>query len=439
MIKRRRGKEKTNSLGNKKNQERTLLVGIRHPRESLLESKESLFELERLVRTAGGLVVAVTYQEVKKIHPATYIGQGKLEEISQLVTEYEIQTVIFDEELSAGQNRNLEEKLKCKVIDRTGLILDIFAQRAKTKEGKLQVELAQCMYIMPRLVGQWGHFSRLGGGIGTRGPGETQLEVDRRRLRERIHRLKEKLAHVEEYRDLQRHKREQVPVPTIAMVGYTNAGKSTLMNSLTEAGVMVEDKLFATLDPTVRRLRLPSGRQVLLSDTVGFIRKLPHQLVKAFQATFEEVRAADVLLHIVDMSSPTWQQQKEVVEKVLAELGLDSKPRLEVLNKVDLLGNGASNGGGIKISARDGTGVKHLLDQIEAKLREGRAKVYLKIPYHLSGCLDWLHQVAEIHWRNFKKDGIYLQVSLTPENANRLKNKHQIKIGAKHCFAPTDG
>jgi GTP-binding protein HflX len=316
------------------------------------------------------------------------------------------------------------------------LILDIFAQRAKTKEGKLQVELAQCMYVMPRLVGQWGHFSRLGGGIGTRGPGETQLEVDRRRLRERIHHLKEKLIHVQEYRDLHRHKRQGVPVPTIAMVGYTNAGKSTLMNSLTEAGVVVEDKLFATLDPTVRRLRLPSGRQVLLSDTVGFIRKLPHQLVKAFKATFEEVRAADVLLHVVDMSSPTWQQQKAVVEKVLEELGLHSKPRLEVLNKVDLIGNGAACFNGLRISAREGIGVDHLLDQIETKLREGCAKVYLKIPYQASQCLDWLHQVAEIHRRDFKKDGIYLQVSLSPENADRIRD-HQIKVRAKHSLAPT--
>ncbi|HEX5035394.1 MAG TPA: GTPase HflX [bacterium] len=346
------------------------MVGIRHPRQSTLDARESLFELERLVHTAGALVISTTQQELKKIEPSTFIGKGKLEEISDLVRETQADTVVFDEDLTPGQNRNLEEKLRCKVVDRTGLILDIFAQHARTKEGKLQVELAQCMYLMPRLVGQWAHFGRLGGGIGTRGPGETQLEVDRRRIRERISRIKGQLERVEVSRQLHRQKRAGVPIPTVAMVGYTNAGKSTLMNYLTHAGVLVEDKLFATLDPMVRRLSLPSGREVLLSDTVGFIRKLPHQLVDAFKATFEEVRGADLLLHVIDVSYPTWPQQKECVEAVLRELGLHHKPTIEVYNKIDLLGASAANGHGARISARSGKGVPELLQQIEDRLHE---------------------------------------------------------------------
>ncbi|MFO1462266.1 MAG: GTPase HflX [bacterium] len=408
--------------------ERAILVGIRHPRQSSLDARESLFELERLTHTAGAVVVATTQQEIKKIEPATYVGKGKLEEISGLVASHGADTVVFDEDLSPGQNRNLEETLRCKVVDRTGLILDIFAQHAKSKEGKLQVELAQCLYFLPRLVGQWAHFGRLGGGIGTRGPGETQLEVDRRRVRERISRIKQQLQRVESSRHLHRRQREGVPIPTVAMVGYTNAGKSTLMNQLTQAGVLVEDKLFATLDPTVRRLKLPSGRQVLLSDTVGFIRKLPHALVEAFKATFEEVRAADLLLHVIDSSYPTWQQQKEVVEGVLRELGLQEKPTIEVYNKIDLLGASAANGHGARISARTGQGVEELLSQIEDRLHEGFRTYRVQVPYERCDCLEWLYRVGEVEGRQDAESGVLMRVVLSPEDVGRLRKERGIRL-----------
>lgn len=413
---------------NKRPVERAILVGIRHPRQSTLDARESLFELERLVHTAGALVISITQQELKKIEPSTFIGKGKLEEIAEMVRETQADTVVFDEDLSPGQNRNLEEKLRCKVVDRTGLILDIFAQHAHSKEGKLQVELAQCMYLMPRLVGQWAHFGRLGGGIGTRGPGETQLEVDRRRIRERISRIKSQLEKVEVSRQLHRQKRAGVPIPTVAMVGYTNAGKSTLMNYLTNAGVLIEDKLFATLDPKVSRLSLPSGREVLLSDTVGFIRKLPHQLVDAFKATFEEVRGADLLLHVIDVSYPTWPQQKECVEAVLRELGLDHKPTIEVYNKIDLLGASAANGHGARISARSGKGVPELLQRIEERLHENFKTVQVKVPYQLGDRLDWLYRVGEVHDRKDGEDGVWMQVALSPDDVGRLRKERAIRM-----------
>jgi len=417
-------------LVNKLPAERAILVGIRHPRQSNLDARESLFELERLVHTAGAAVIATTQQDIKKIEPATYIGKGKLTELADAVAQYHADTVVFDEDLTPGQNRNLEAAFRCKVVDRTGLILDIFAQHAKSKEGKLQVELAQCIYLMPRLVGQWEHFGRLGGGIGTRGPGETQLEVDRRRIRERLSRIRNQLVRVESSRHLHRRKREGIPIPTVAMVGYTNAGKSTLMNQLTKAGVLVEDKLFATLDPTVRRLDLPSGGQVLLSDTVVFIRKLPHQLVQAFKATFEEVRAADLLLHVIDASYPTWQQQKAIVESVLAELELSDKPILEVYNKIDLLGASAANGHGTRISARTGQGVSELLNRIEESLHEDFKTFQLKIPYARGDRLEWLYRVGEVHRRQDDEDGVWMQVALSPDDVSRLRKDRSIRMKA---------
>jgi len=408
--------------------ENAILIGIRHPRQSSLDAQESLFELERLASTAGATALETLTQEVKKVDSATYIGKGKVQEIAERVKALKAQTVVFDQDLNPGQNRNLEEALQCKVVDRTGLILDIFAQHAKSKEGKLQVELAQCIYLMPRLVGAWGHFGRLGGGIGTRGPGEAQLEVDRRRVREKISRIRRELIRVEESRNLHRKKREGVPIPTVAMVGYTNAGKSTLMNALTSAGVQVEDKLFATLDPTVRRLSLPSGQEVLLSDTVGFIRKLPHQLVEAFKATFEEVKAADVLLHLIDASHPTWKSQKEVVESVLKELGLDQKLTLEVYNKTDLLGPSAGNGHGIRISARSGYGISALLDRLDEIFHKDFQTCKLKIPYQSSGRLDWLYRVGEVKSRKDLEDGVHLKVALRSRDLSRLRQDKNIKV-----------
>jgi len=408
--------------------ERAILVGIRHPRQSRWEAADSLFELERLTHTAGAAVIATTQQQVRFIDPATYIGRGKIQEILQMIPTHLAESVIFDEDLSPRQNRNLEETFGVKVIDRTGLILDIFAQHATTKEGKLQVELAQYTYLMPRLVGRWGHFGKLGGGIGTRGPGETQLEVDRRRAREKVTRIRRSLEKVEKNRHLHRKRREGVPVPTLAMVGYTNAGKSSLMNALTRSKVLEEDMLFATLDPTVRRLHLPSGREALLSDTVGFIRKLPHQLVEAFKATFEEVRAADLLLHVIDMSSPVRNQQIEVVRLVLKELQLDQKPILDVYNKVDLLGPSIQDGPGVRVSARKGMGIDKLLFAMEEKLSEDFKTLRLKIPYSEGKKLNWLYRVGEVKSRRDRDDGIHMKVALRAGDEAKVRNMEEIKV-----------
>ena len=314
--------------------ERVILVGVERPlrekapgEHARFLPEESLAELARLSETAGLEVVGRVVQILRDgAHPATFIGAGKVEEVKTQVVETGAHAVIFDDDLSPAQQRNLEKALGIKVVDRSQLILDIFAQHAQSLAGKLQVELAQLEYVRPRLTRQWTHLSRLGGGVGTRGPGETQLEVDRRRLRERIATLRRRLEDVERTRSLQRHERARTPFPCAALVGYTNAGKSTLMNALTHASVLVEDKLFATLDPTSRRLDLPGGQPVMLIDTVGFINKLPHQLVDAFKSTLEEVRSADLLIHVVDATHPRWEEQKAVVGNVLEEIGAGGKP-----------------------------------------------------------------------------------------------------------------
>jgi len=300
-------------------------------------TESSLDELAQLAGTAGAVVVGRAVQRLDSPNPATYIGKGKLAEIVALRPQLEYDLVIFDDELSPSQQRNLEDALKVKVLDRTALILDIFAKRAHTREGALQVELAQHEYLLPRLAGQWSHLERLGGGIGTRGPGETQLETDRRLIRTRISRLKRQLEQVRRHRSLYRARRAKQGVPVVALVGYTNAGKSTLMNALSGAGVLAENRLFATLDPVTRKVALPDGGFFLLTDTVGFIQKLPTQLVAAFRATLEELADADLLLHVVDITHPNAAEQAETVEQTLAELGVAAKPRLTVLNKVDAL------------------------------------------------------------------------------------------------------
>ena len=316
--------------------EKAVLVGVELPsRDHKLPLDESMEELERLAETAGATVLTKFAQQVRNITPATLIGRGKVDEIQKSLSENHADLIIVDEDLTPAQQRNLEAAFKIRVIDRSQLILDIFAQRARSNEGKLQVELAQLEYLLPRLTRQWTHLSRLGGGIGTRGPGETQLEVDRRRIRERISHLKHRLETVERTRALQRKERHEVPFPTVALVGYTNAGKSTLMNTLTRAGVFVEDKLFATLDPTTRALRLPSGDKVMLVDTVGFIHKIPHSLIEAFKSTLEEVSRADLLLHLVDLANPLFEEQVRVIENVLDEIGAGELPTLLVPNKTD--------------------------------------------------------------------------------------------------------
>lgn len=341
-------------------------MGVCRHREPRWEAEDSLAELQQLARAAGARVLDVVLQERDRLDPRYLIGKGKAEEIRQHCAGVDL--VILDEELSGSQQRNLEQVLGKRVVDRTGLILDIFAQRAQSREGKLQVELAQLDYLLPRLHGAWSHLERLGGGIGTRGPGETQLESDRRRIRARMAKIRRDLEQVRRHRALLRRPRRKVPFPILALVGYTNAGKSSLMNALTHAGVPVQDQLFATLDPTLRRLTLPGGRVALLSDTVGFIRKLPHQLVAAFQATLEEIQEASVLLHVVDASHPHAEQQQAAVESVLAELGLAGRPTILAYNKIDRLGRPPfpwrPGSGRVAISARTGAGLDELCQEI---------------------------------------------------------------------------
>jgi len=352
--------------------EKALLVGIELPsRQHSVPLAYSLEELERLAETAGAAVLGKHAQQVRSVTPSTLIGRGKVDEIHASVERLDANLVIIDEDLTPAQQRNLESALKCRVIDRSQLILDIFAQRARSNEGKLQVELAQLEYLLPRLTRQWTHLSRLGGGIGTRGPGETQLEVDRRRIRERIGHLKRRLETVERTRTLQRKERDEVPFATVALVGYTNAGKSTLMNTLTRAGVFVEDKLFATLDPTTRALRLPSGDKVMLVDTVGFINKIPPSLIEAFKSTLEEVSRAELLLHVLDIANPLYQEQIQIVETVLCEIGAGAIPTLLVPNKMDIAEELALADlkrkdvlGVCPISALSGAGVAQLLETI---------------------------------------------------------------------------
>ncbi|HLT58580.1 MAG TPA: GTPase HflX [Limnochordales bacterium] len=345
----------------KERDERVLLIGV----------NGHLEELAELVRSAGGRVVGSVVQNLERPRAATYIGPGKAQEARALAWELDADLVVVDDELTPAQARNLEELLGVPVIDRTQLILDIFAQRARTKEGKLQVELAQLTYQLTRLAGHGAALSRLGGGIGTRGPGETQLETDRRRIRRRIAGIRKELEQVRRTRALQRAGRRRTGLPVIALVGYTNAGKSTLMNALTRAGVLAENRLFATLDPTVRRVTLAPGRDALLTDTVGFLRKLPHQLVAAFRATLEEVEEADVLLHVVDASQPDVHEQMEAVAAVLDELGVLGKPLVTAFNKLDAVADperirewARRTPAAVAISARTGAG----LDELRALL-----------------------------------------------------------------------
>jgi GTP-binding protein HflX len=373
------------------------------------------------------------------IHPATFIGTGKVAEVKDLLMETGASVVIFDDDLSPAQQRNLETGLSLKVIDRSQLILDIFAQRARSLAGKLQVELAQLEYLRPRLTRQWTHLSRLGGGVGTRGPGETQLEVDRRRIRERIATLRHRLLDVERTRALQRHERARVPFPCVALVGYTNAGKSTLMNTLTHAGVLVEDKLFATLDPTSRRLDLSSGQPVMLIDTVGFINKLPHQLVDAFKSTLEEVRTADLLLHVVDATHPRWAEQQTVVEQVLEEIGAGEKPVLTVFNKIDRFTDEPADNGqpwkrgdtardGMEgeeqacgISALTGAGLTSLLTAIERRLEHGRELMHIELPLAAGKILAWLRRSGKVVEEAYTDTAVNVTVLISRKVAGQLR------------------
>ncbi|MDI9504484.1 MAG: GTPase HflX [Bacillota bacterium] len=380
--------------------EKALLISI--------DSEESLNELAALTRTAGAVVLGRELQKRNKPEGATYIGSGKAEELALTVQAQEIDLVIVDDELSGAQQRNLEKVLGARVIDRTALILDIFAGRAKSREGKLQVELAQMKYRLPRLTGLGTVLSRLGGGIGTRGPGETRLEVDRRRIRKRIGDLEGELKELSAQRSMRRQRRKKDRQTTVALVGYTNTGKSTLLNALSGSNVLVEDKLFATLDPVVRRIELPENRDCLLVDTVGFIRKLPHQLVEAFRSTLEEALDADLLLIVSDISSPRYAQEREVVYQVLDQLGAAGKPVIEVLNKADCLNeeDDFEPRNALRVSARTGMGLDRLRDMIAEKISALRKAVEVFIPYDKGNLLNLLYERGQVLEEEYLGEGI---------------------------------
>lgn len=408
-------------------EERAILVALQRGGGAGWEVEDSLEELSRLAETAGAQVVGVVTQQRKTPDPATFIGRGKVQDLLRVSDETEANLVIFDDELTPAQQRNLEQELGLKVIDRTALVLDIFARRARTHEGRLQVELAQLQYMLPRLAGRGVWLSRLGGGIGTRGPGETKLEVDRRHIRRRITDLKREIQELSRHRRLHRQARKEAVLPVIALVGYTNAGKSTLLNALTNADSFVEDKLFATLDPIVRKAVLPDGRPVLFVDTVGFIRKLPTQLVAAFRATLEEVVESTLLVHVVDATHPRRLEQVQVVNEILEELGASGKPMVYALNKVDKLPPQELQRiqmeipDGIPISALHHRGLPELLARISERLPERPARIHLRIPYAKAGLLAGIHERGRVLLEEFKEEWIEVEADVPPATADQLK------------------
>lgn len=408
-------------------EERVILIAVSNAKIER-ETLDSLEELKELVKTAHAETVGVIIQNREKVHPATYIGKGKIEEVREIIYETKATGIISDDELSPAQIKNLEKELNTKVMDRTMIILDIFAKHANSKEGILQVELAQLKYRLKRLSGMGESLSRLGGGIGTRGPGEKKLETDRRYIRNRISILSSELNEIKKHRDLLREGRKKQGKPLIAIVGYTNAGKSTLLNKLTYANVLQEDMLFATLDPTTRNLTLPEGKEILLTDTVGFIRKLPHHLIEAFKSTLEEVVFADLLVHVVDCSNDQVERQMEIVYETLYKLGAGEKPVITLFNKADkedanLTLKDTIAYESIYVSAKEGSSLEYFQQILEKKLLEG--KVYIKtiIPYDKGSVLQSVRSFGQIIVEEYKNDGTYIEAYLEEALVNKYKLK----------------
>ena len=404
---------------------RAVLVGLNAHCLSAEENADdtSMEELADLLETAGGVCVGTVFQNKDAPDPRTFIGEGKAAEVKELVGAMGADMVVVDNPLSPSQQRVLSEELGVQVLDRAALILDIFAQRARTREGRLQVELAQYQYLLPRLLGMWTHLERQEGAIGTRGPGETQLETDRRHIRRKIQKLREELEQVRRVRATPRTRREKNEVPVVAIVGYTNAGKSTLLNRLTGADIPANNRLFDTLDTTTRTLEISDTCTVLLSDTVGFIRKLPHHLVEAFKATLEELSYADLLLHVIDASNPLWREQAAVVEQLIVELGAEQTPRIDVFNKCDkftgdILPHGADI---VSISAKTGQGLDELLEKIGGRLDTGACRVVLRLPYDQGGVVDMLHRQAKVERVDYG-EAIEVEAVCTPVQLGRLKD-----------------
>lgn len=392
-------------------EERVILIGVNTGR--IEDMEESLEELDELVKTAGAITVGKVIQNLERTNTATYIGTGKVGEIAGLIEELEATGVVCDDELSPMQMKNLEEALGIKVMDRTLVILEIFAQRASTKEGKIQVELAQLQYRSSRLVGLRNSLSRLGGGIGTKGPGEKKLEMDRRIIRERITQLSKELEEVKKNREVQRQLRQSKQTPIVCIAGYTNVGKSTLLNCLTNAGVLEEDQLFATLDPTTRNLTLPKGQKILITDTVGFIRKLPHHLIKAFRSTLEEAKYSDMILHVVDCSNPQMETQMESVYDTFRQLGIEDKPIITIFNKIDRLEKEVILKDQraecvIQISAKGKIGIEHCLNVIEEELTKQHCYIECVCPYEKAHLIQYIRKYGQLLEEEYRDNGIFI-------------------------------
>jgi len=401
--------------------EKTVLVGLEHNGVSRWDLQDSLEELRELAATAGAKVVDTVTQKLDHPTAPYYIGKGKAEEVAARCAETGAGSIIFDDELSPAQGRNLEEVTSKKILDRTQLILDIFARRARSREGRLQIELAQLQYLLPRLTRMWTHLSRQTGGIGTRGPGETQLEVDRRRVQERIARLQKDLEEVRKHRAIQREGRARHQWPVVAIVGYTNAGKSSLLNRLTNAGVIAEDKLFATLDPTTRQFVLPNKLKVLFTDTVGFIRKLPTTVIESFKATLEELKSADLLVHVVDLSHPQWQEHIASTEAVIRELEADGKHTLVVFNKIDRLENPEAvqaamtrHPNSVAVSVKTGENLQEFVDELQNQLSAWRLRQRFRIPQSDSAALAELHRAGHVVETSYEGDDALVTAHIPP-------------------------